>query len=153
MLINLDYWRSENITSRMMEYISTHPERILYCDQDVFNVVMKGKIKPIHFKYNLQNGFLYNPKDMLCDYYGYKEEIDEAINDPVIVHYTASTQKPWLKGCKHPLKDEFLYYRKKTVFSDMALMKKKSISFKQILSALLGGLCSLKSPNYKSAVK
>lgn len=148
MLINLIYWRDNDITAKMMNYINIHPERILYCDQDVFNCIMHGNILPLHFKYNLQNGFLYNPQDMNFDYYEYKSELQEAIQNPVIIHFTSSTQKPWMENCKHPFTKEFLYYRDKTEYSNAPLTRRKK-SVKLIVMKLFQELGYLKKdPSY-----
>ena len=149
LLINLNYFRKNKVVDDLYKFIEEYPEKILYVDQDVFNHVLHSKILPIHFKYNCQNGFFLRICDMEIDYYGYKKEIDEAVKDPVIVHFTASAHKPWLKGCKHPMTEEFLYYKEKTAFANMKLWKRKKKNRERIIAvAQILGLAKV-PPRYK----
>jgi len=115
LLINLDYWRENDVKTQFMTLITQEPHRIRFHDQDVLNITFCGKFYPIPLRYNVQNGFLWKP-----DYTGlgnlyekYKDSLRDAIKDPVIVHYTGH-EKPWQVEDGNPYGYEFLKYYKQT---------------------------------------
>lgn len=113
LLINLDYWRSYRVERAFVDFIEKDPQWILFVDQDVLNVVLKGKIKLLPIKYNLQNKFLYRDKylhKIMKNQYG---ELREARENPVVVHFTGA-DKPWMKHCEHPFRELFEEYQNKT---------------------------------------
>lgn len=109
LLINLRYWRDNNIVTEFTEYLNAYPERIMQEDQDVMNVVLQDKKLTLPVKYNLQTSFLGN--DPCWDYWKYESEMKMAIEDPVIVHFT-SKWKPWYDYLPypHPYRDTFFKY-------------------------------------------
>ena len=106
MLINLEYWRKEGVESQFNDFMFSNPEKIHIVDQDVSNFVLRKKILFLNLKYNVQEEFFWKREYSYMDLYRYGEEIEEAIRDPYIVHYTGAF-KPWHKGCRHPLKEYF----------------------------------------------
>ena len=113
LLINLDYWRSHRVESAFVDFIEKDPQWILFVDQDVLNVVLKGKIKLLPIKYNFQYKFIYEDKylnKLLKNQYG---ELREAREDPVVVHFTGP-DKPWMNHCEHPFRELFERYQNKT---------------------------------------
>ncbi len=124
-VFNLKLWREEGVEQQFVNMIKKYPERILTADQDVMNVVLQDKKKILPIKYNVQEGFYYRLEYMSFDYWGIQQEMDEAIKDPWILHY-AGAHKPWVKGCGHPLKDEFFKYQNKTIWKDMPLLDEKT---------------------------
>lgn len=81
MLINLDYWRQNNIMGKILEFAKSYAD-ILYCpDQDSINVVCQNSKKLLPFKYGYVREF-YNKKNS------------------VIIHY--SGYRPWLTVYKPP---------------------------------------------------
>lgn len=112
LLLNLRYWRANNIHSEIQTYMKNHFEDILFSDQDILNYVLRERKRPLPIKYNLQTAFLFIPRHCGCDYWKYEKEILEARKDPVIVHFTAG--KPWKEGCYHPYQSTFLKYQDET---------------------------------------
>lgn len=113
LFINLNYWRRHHVINALMEYMSKYPERIIMEDQDLMNVVLRDVKISIHPKYNFQTDLL------RCEphfyYWGYEEEIKEAIADPVIIHFT-SREKPWHTNIiiPHPYRSSFFKYQNQT---------------------------------------
>ena len=56
---------------------------------------------------------------MFYDYWKYEYEVLEARKDPTIIHYTNS--KPWVEGCTHPWKEEFLNYKRESIWSHIPM--------------------------------
>ena len=113
LLINLKYWRDNQIVKEFVEYLNNFPERILQEDQDVMNVVLQEKKLMLPVKYNLQTAFL--RKDPSWDYWKHESEVKMGIEDPVIVHFT-SKWKPWFADLKfpHPYRSTFWMYQCQT---------------------------------------
>lgn len=117
LLINLKYWRDNQIRNDCLDYIINYPDRIIYADQDVMNVILQDKKLIIPVKYNLQTAFL--RKSPCWDYWKYETEVKMGIEDPVIVHFT-SKWKPWYADLRfpHPYRNTFLKYQYQTKWKD-----------------------------------
>ena len=113
LLINLKYWRKNHITDEFVDLIVNHPEMIKFHDQDVLNIVFCRNKLYLPFAYNLQSGFMYKPELMELDYEKYKQQIKDAIEHRIMIHFCCSL-KPWHEGCENPLKDEWLKYQAMT---------------------------------------
>ena len=108
MLINLDKWREDNISRKVIEFLEQNKEKVRWWDQDGLNAVLAGKWKEIDHRWNLLTQIFYNPswKDgPIKD----KKKYEELINHPYIVHFN-SPSKPWHWNSKHPYKYLYFYY-------------------------------------------
>jgi lipopolysaccharide biosynthesis glycosyltransferase len=119
LLINLEYWRTHNVYERCIDCIRRIPEKLLLHDQDTLNTVLKGEVKLVSVKFNMQTGFLHK-KRKLDD--GTRAEIKANVLNPSIIHYTG-LRKPWLKHYHHPYISHFRYYLKKSPWNDIPLKK------------------------------
>lgn len=123
LLINLDYWRANHVLQRFNDYITTCYKDICTYDQDVLNVIFKDRKVVLPFKFNLQSGVLY--KQIGFDYKKYKDEVDEAIKNPVIVHFTS--RKPWdTPADKHPFSSTFFKYQSQTIWKGQRTPDKRT---------------------------
>lgn len=132
-LINIEYWRKNNIAEKCLEYISKYPERVKFHDQDTLNAVLHKEMKLLPIKYNLQTGFLLTQYTQY-----YKEDIKEIMHiatSPTIIHYTGPN-KPWHKNSKHPFTKRYLHYKNISLWSKMPLIKENK-SFKDIIDKLM----------------
>lgn len=113
LLINLYYWRNHGIINDCIQYIHKNPDKIIWADQDVMNAVLQKKRLSIPIKYNLQTNILYDPP--CWDYQKYKNEVEEGLKNPVIVHFSGDN-KPWNKYCifPHPYSNSFYKYQNQT---------------------------------------
>lgn len=102
MLINLDYWRKNNIQAKALKYISENPEKCIWHDQDALNKILAGTVLFGSFKYNLTQGFLFDKEQLEIDA-SFWPEIDSAIKNPCLIHYCAA-YKPWHIECNSPYK-------------------------------------------------
>ena len=122
-LINLAYWREHSIEKSFVTYAQKYPECIVFQDQDIENAVLHGTILFLPLKYNCQTSFLYKKEFLNIIYYDKEAELEEAVHNPVIIHYCVGAAKPWLRGCTHPYKDAFLNYKAMTQWADIPLLK------------------------------
>ena len=107
LLVNIKYWRENNLLEQFVNFATAHPERLRCHDQDILNYVLNDSKILLPIKYNLQNGYLYN--ELVIDT-NYVQQLSDAIHNPTVLHYSARV-KPWFKYCGHPYKDEFFKYR------------------------------------------
>ena len=104
MLINLDYWRKNNIQEKLFEYVKNNSDKIVWQDQDVLNAVLAGTIEPISDKWNYQ-------------YFLYEKIEPKELNDCVILHL-AGRFKPWIMPFEHFIYDCYYYYLLMTPFKN-----------------------------------
>ena len=122
MLINMKLWKEKDIEAKMLEMIKNHNGFVFHHDQGIINGVCKGLIKILPPKFNtMSQFFLLNAKQIKSlydiDTYYTQEELDEAVKNPVIIHYIRKFfDRPWMKDCTHPLKNLYVEYLEKTPF-------------------------------------
>ncbi|WP_302822617.1 glycosyltransferase family 8 protein [Eubacterium callanderi] len=124
LLINLQEWREQNIESKFINIIKKYKGDVPFWDQGVINSACKNKIFLLHPKYNCLNCiFAFNANEIkkvsYLDYYYSQNEIDEAKNHPVFIHYVDGIyNRPWCKNCTHPLKNRYIFYLDKTPWAN-----------------------------------
>lgn len=132
LLINLKFWRDNNVFDKFMKVIEQIPDKLQCHDQDVMNIVFKECKKNLPLTYNFQNGFLY--QHLGLNESKYAEEIKNTLSDPAIVHYTCT--KPWVKDCGHPWKNLYFKYEAMTQWYNAGLLpsnKKKHSFWKRMM--------------------
>lgn len=110
LLINLDFWRKNQLTDKLLEFIKCNYNSILAHDQDVLNAIFHGNVIPLSKKWNYHSNFIGNHKNTFPSFVNYTDDVE-----PVIVHFV-SKPKCWDYGCKHPYKDEYFKYLNDTPF-------------------------------------
>lgn len=115
MLINLDYWRKNEVVTMFADYVIQYPDRITLADQDVLNVLFCKKKLSIPIKYNLICSFLLRTPRWV--YRKYENELREALKNPVIIHFTGNI-KPWYRHSRflHPYRSSFFKYQEQTIW-------------------------------------
>lgn len=112
LLIDLKHWREEGCEATCLKFINDRDGRVIHHDQGVLNGVFRGKwyrlplqanIMTIHYIFNLCQIKKYYRDE--SEFYN-ENDIAKAKEKPWILHYTPSfTSRPWVKTCKHPLKN------------------------------------------------
>ncbi len=147
LLVNLDYWRKENLSERFVKFIENNSNIIRSHDQDVLNCTLSEEKIELPLTYNFQSGFYFIRERYRFDYWAFRNELERTLSDPAILHYT-DFPKPWFKGCKHPFRSEFIKYYQLSPWGKMPLKKNKE-SFKKRFSCFLRKIGILSSiPNY-----
>ena len=129
-LMNLDYWRANDISKRLIQYLKDYPERCPYVDQDASNACLGGKVLFLDYQYNVQED-LFLPKNKLLIHYTKWKNIELAKEDPAIVHFCTAL-KPWYKECCHPFKSEFVQYAKMYDFVGYRETRYHSVGFRMV---------------------
>ena len=141
-LFNLKAWRDNNIEKKFINFLKLFDGKLHYPDQDVVNGVCKNYIKLVAPKYNsISYYFNYNPELLyyanIKDYYS-KEELKEAKESPVIVHFAGKGRKPWTDGNIHIYQDEYIQYRNMTPWENIPMREATTPVPEKIKSKLPG---------------
>jgi lipopolysaccharide biosynthesis glycosyltransferase len=123
MLINLDFWRKNNVQSKLFEFAENNKDIILWQDQDVINCVLSSSIQELSNEYNYQ-------------YFLYPEINFEEYKNCSILHL-AGAFKPWLKPLEHFIYDEYYFYLSFTPYKDK-IIEYKQKSFGKYLKNNIG---------------
>lgn len=140
LLMNLKYWRENNVLGKLLDYAGKNFENIHFADQDILNGALPDSIQFLPIRYNVHKIF-FEDKFRLLD--PFHEEIDEALNNIAIIHYTTA-MKPWLKGCLHPKRDIYLQYKAMSPWKDVPItwgnlpFKRRFRYYKRVLFQKLG---------------
>lgn len=132
LLINIPEWNKRNLTPTLFKYIESNQNKLIFWDQDALNANLYDQWVKLPPKWNQQSSFFETPRKKLIAVYG-KEELDEAMNNPCIIHYTGSS-KPWDYLNLHPLKKVYFNYLKKTIWKNYTF---KNVIFKKRILKLL----------------
>ncbi|HBJ76931.1 MAG TPA: hypothetical protein DDY68_03755 [Porphyromonadaceae bacterium] len=128
LLININYWRKNNIANKLFDFILTNKEICPFQDQDGLNYILQGHVKLISPTYNFQACWYY-PLKMRLVHFSKWAEIDKYKNDPVIVHF-CDDYKPWYKECRHPFAIEWKMYGFKHDFINAKIIHRYSLVYR-----------------------
>ena len=111
-LLDLDAWRSENITCAMLDYLKENAKKLLWHDQDLINATLHGRIFPLDLSYNITSTCFYVfywLQEEKNDYYARQtqflprddwEALKIAVERPRLVHFFGA--KPWFLESDNP---------------------------------------------------
>lgn len=118
LLVNLKYWRENNIVNRLFEYLNKKSEAIIYHDQDVLNGLLHAYCLRLPCKWNMLTGFFkknileindVDDGEVINSYNDYKEQLLTDKDQPSVIHFVFKP-KPWDVGCTHPYKNDYFRY-------------------------------------------
>jgi lipopolysaccharide biosynthesis glycosyltransferase len=92
LLLNLEKWREDGISDQVMNFLSDHPDKIWWWDQDALNAILHAKWLRLDMKWNYQP-FSWIPLEY-----------------PSIIHYTSQI-KPW--NGNPPLREYYDWYARR----------------------------------------
>lgn len=84
LLINLEYWRKNDIENKLLNFVKENIDNIKTGDQEVLNRVLNNEVKILDDTWNVQSSNFTNRSSY--------------INHPKIIHYV-SENKPWKRKC------------------------------------------------------
>ena len=135
MLIDMKKWHDNNIEKKLLKFIKSKHGNIQQGDQGALNAVLSKDTFVFHPKFNSVTIFYDFSYDEILvyrkpvDFYT-KKEIQEAVNEPVFIHYTTSftSVRPWYNGCKHKYASKWTEYKKMSPWADSPMWEKKKES-------------------------
>lgn len=134
MLLNLKYWRDNNISQKLIDYVCNNKELCYYHDQDAINALLHDKILRLTPSFNIQTvlmqyfflkDYLTCPRSIQYDFKYEKKlwaELELALNSPKLIHFT-EFYKPWHKTCKLPFTELWRFFLLQTDWKNFKLSK------------------------------
>ena len=106
MLMNLDYWRANNLTDRIVKWGRENDARIKFPDQDTINYICRDHKIVLPMRYGIIGAYF--EKEVFLKQ-PYLSQLKECLHSPAIIHYAG--QAPWkIELSYHPLHDEWEKY-------------------------------------------
>jgi len=121
-LFNLEKYRDEDLEKQAIRFGYEHPDWIRFADQEILNYIFKGNVVYLPLKWNMmlekrhREGLLSMGWDIAYS----EDKICKAEDSPAIIHYV-SRIKPWLPTCRHPDKNTYWEYARKTPFYEQVI--------------------------------
>lgn len=115
LLMDIDKWKEQQISEKAIQFLSDHPEKIKFVDQDALNAVLINNWKKLDWKYNTMYSLI--PEDIR------KDQLKDFIKDKVFLHFTL--QRPWNALCRNRYRALYHYF----LLKSPAANKKKYIDF------------------------
>ncbi len=110
MLVDLRRWRELDIGRCSLGFVREHPDRLQWWDQCALNLILHDDWKPLDPIWNLQSMEL-----CVIDHGIYRfGRMSSRVRDAIRVVHFSSDSKPWHYMNNHPLKKEYLQYRRRT---------------------------------------
>ena len=119
LLMNLKQMRTDNIPQKLIDTTKNMASKVKYQDQDIINIVCRGKILEFDSIYN------YTSHNILKEKSKYKHA--------VVIHYTGPN-KPWLSDSNNPMRHLWRRYAKKA-----AKMNNRKIRVGLLIDEFFGG--------------
>ena len=114
LVINLKKWRTDNISTKAIDYLKQKTEYVRWHDQDVLNALLAGKWGELDPRWNCSPVSVYSYTSWQDSPFS-EEVYNNLIRDPYIIHYVSSA-KPWTS--RHTLlKEHFFEYVDMTAWS------------------------------------
>ncbi|MFM1997235.1 MAG: ral stress protein [Planctomycetota bacterium] len=104
LVMDLERWRTDDITRIALEILDRHRRHVLWADQYALNVALHRRWRPLALAWNQgahisrYPGWQDSPFDL--------ETLAACRFEPRIVHFTTES-KPWLYGNTHPFRPQF----------------------------------------------
>ena len=114
LVINLNKWREDNISRKVINYLEQNRENVRYWDQDGLNAVLFDKWSELDPRWNQMTHIYHYPswRESPLD----EETYNQVISEPKIIHF-AWKPKPWHYDGSHPARDIFFNYLDMTEWS------------------------------------
>lgn len=146
MVIDLNKWRKERFEDKFTEFISDRKGDCTYMDQAPVNgtLVPINHIYELPAKYNAQRIFFdFTYKQLISlrkpEYHLSEEDYNEAVNDPIIVHFTPTFltgTRPWQIKDKHKFTPEYRHYKEISEWKDVPYRKDNRSTAKKIMTII-----------------
>jgi lipopolysaccharide biosynthesis glycosyltransferase len=135
LLMNLTYWRVNNVQQKLIDYLESPPKTLHMFDQDAINDVLSGNILYIAPTWNCIISFFSLPSRIVKDQ---RKLLWNLRWHAKIIHFAGSrTVKPWFKESRVPYKSNYIRNLKLSPWKD----------YKPVYA------CNTKQESYKLMIK
>jgi len=114
LLIDLPRWRERKVRDHALDFLSQHPDRLLYADQDALSYCLLGEWLPLSPEWNVTVDMFRSPRPPDVDSSAV-QPIAQACRRPRIVHFNGAF-KPWHLRYKHPYRSVYTATRRSLQF-------------------------------------
>ena len=108
MVINVNWWRREEVPERVCQYMRAYREHLNLCDQEGLNAVLAENWKELDPRWNVI-GTLNSLEDWPAS--AHKERMrrirEKLMSEPYILHF-AGPSKPWMVEYRHPAQFQWM---------------------------------------------
>lgn len=125
-------WRKERVFERAVTYMGSSEGSLSFPDQDVLNIILRGRVTPMPQRYNFMSGYTYQSYKVLRRHApwfeppGGREGFERARKHPAILHF-AGDERPWIAGSMCRGKKLYRSYQSLTPWRDMPPVKGKRL--------------------------
>lgn len=147
MLIDLKRWRAKKIEEKILDFIISKKGKVQQGDQGVLNAVLYNDVYCFEPRFNAVTIFFDFTYQNMCIYrkpsvFYVEEQIQKAVEDPVIIHFTTSfmSVRPWVEGCRHKYVEKWLEYRGKSPWRNMPVRQDDRQGWKRWCSFIYQGI-------------
>lgn len=134
LLIDVKKWKNGKYQDKIVNHLTQYFGKYCFCDQDIINIVLEGKIAKLPPEYNFFPQFQqFTPAQVRClidadetQYYTDAELIN-AKKCPRIIHYVSGAVcgQPWIKGNSNELSYIWDSWLEKSIYKGYIKKRKK----------------------------
>lgn len=128
LLMNLDYWRKNNIFDSLVKWVAESKTDMWLPDQYALNKVLEGTVLYLDYTYNFQERWTRNMEGSDMHFSRWNDIYKVGLN-PAVVHY-CDAEKPWFKESQHKFKSDFLKYAMLHGFIGFKPVRRYGIAYK-----------------------
>lgn len=117
LLCDIPRWKEQGCEEALLTYMCENKKKLMYWEQDVLNLALRGKIATLSNKYNFCTPQLYFGPKLLGKLFGWSRErvaAYTALQETYCVGHCFAVfkERPWHENSRHPLAAEYAaYYR------------------------------------------
>lgn len=148
MLIDLKLWKDQQVEEHLLKFIEGKNGMVQQGDQGALNAVLSYDTYCFEPRFNSVTIFYdFSYEELLLyrkpakGYYN-KESIQEAVIEPVIIHFTTSflSKRPWVVGCQHIYLNLWLKYKALSPWAETTLWNDNTGTLKSVAVEILNKL-------------
>lgn len=139
MLIDLNRWKKEEVEKELLGFIKKKHGKIQQGDQGALNAVLSHDTLCFEPRFNSVTIFYDFAYEEMIKYrkppeFYTVEQIDKAVNEPVVIHFTTSflSKRPWVKGCQHKYVGQWLGYKEMSPWKNERLWSDNRSTWKRV---------------------
>ena len=114
MVVNLDWWRQNDVAGNALAYLRKYQKTVFFWDQEALNAVLIGKWGELDPRWNQIASV--SGRSFFKAAHLDRMTYQQIVNDPWIVHF-AGTWKPWIYYNHNPLRALYFQYLDTTAWA------------------------------------
>ena len=123
LLLNLEFWRNNNLADKIITWAQNNVEKLKYPDQDAINYICQEIKVILPLRFNSSHWYFFDDF-----FYGsvYINQLTDSFYTPAIIHYISCV--PWVEDSFHHLmREEWIKYNKRLQYPVRCIYKSKGL--------------------------